>query len=56
MLSLDGSLSGEHGIGLVKRAFVGRELDHTSLQLMAAIKRQFDPDNILNPGVGFPEK
>jgi D-lactate dehydrogenase len=56
VLSLDGSLSGEHGIGLVKRAFVGRELDHTSLQLMAAIKRQFDPDNILNPGVGFPEK
>jgi D-lactate dehydrogenase len=55
VLSLDGSLSGEHGIGLVKRAFVGRELDQTSLQLMAAIKRQFDPDNILNPGVGFPE-
>jgi D-lactate dehydrogenase len=56
VLSLDGSLSGEHGIGLVKRAFVGRELDQTSLQLMAAIKRQFDPDNILNPGVGFPEQ
>jgi D-lactate dehydrogenase len=56
VLALDGSLSGEHGIGLVKRAFVGRELDDTSLQLMAAIKRQFDPDNILNPGVGFPEQ
>ncbi len=56
VLSLDGTLSGEHGIGLVKRAFVGRELDHTSLRLMAAIKRQFDPDNILNPGVGFPEE
>ncbi len=56
VLSLDGSLSGEHGIGVVKRAFVGRELDHTSLQLMAAIKRQFDPDDILNPGVGFPEE
>ncbi len=56
VLALDGSLSGEHGIGLVKRAFVGRELDRTSLQLMAAIKRQFDPDNILNPGVGFPEQ
>jgi D-lactate dehydrogenase len=55
VLSLDGSLSGEHGIGWVKRAFVGRELDATSLALMAAIKRQFDPDNILNPGVGFPD-
>jgi len=55
VLSLDGSLSGEHGIGWVKREFVPRELDTTSLQLMAAIKRQFDPDNILNPGVGFPD-
>ena len=40
VLSLDGSLSGEHGIGVVKRAFVGRELDRTSLQLMAAIKER----------------
>lgn len=55
VLSLDGSLSGEHGIGWVKRQFVDRELDRTSLQLMAAIKRQFDPDNILNPGVGLPD-
>ncbi|MCB1790996.1 MAG: FAD-binding protein [Gammaproteobacteria bacterium] len=55
VLSLDGSLSGEHGIGWVKRDFVDRELDATSLHLMTAIKRQFDPDNILNPGVGFPQ-
>lgn len=55
VLSLDGSLSGEHGIGLVKRAFVDRELDATSLKLMAAVKRQFDPDGILNPSVGFPD-
>ena len=55
VLSLDGTLSGEHGIGWVKRMFVERELDPASLQLMAAIKRQFDPDNILNPGVGFPD-
>ena len=54
VLALDGSLSGEHGIGWVKRNFVDRELDAASLRLMAAIKRQFDPDNILNPGVGFP--
>ena len=54
VLSLDGSLSGEHGIGWVKRAFVGRELDTTSLRLMAAIKRQFDPDGDPQPGVGCP--
>ena len=56
VLSLDGSLSGEHGVGLVKRNFVDRELDATSLALMAGIKRQFDPDGILNPGVGFPDR
>jgi D-lactate dehydrogenase len=55
VLSLEGTLSGEHGIGWVKRMFVDRELDQASLQLMAAIKRQFDPDNILNPGVGLPD-
>jgi D-lactate dehydrogenase len=55
VLALDGSLSGEHGIGWVKREFIKRELDNTSLQLMTAIKRQFDPDNILNPGVGHPD-
>jgi D-lactate dehydrogenase len=55
VLSLDGSLSGEHGIGWVKRQFVDRELDATTLDLMRAIKREFDPDNILNPGVGFPD-
>jgi len=55
VLSLDGTLSGEHGIGWVKRMFVDRELDQTSLKLMAAIKQQFDPDNILNPGVGLPD-
>ena len=41
--SLDGTLSGEHGIGLVKRNWVAREVDATSLALMHAIKRQFDP-------------
>jgi len=55
VLSLGGTLSGEHGIGLVKRDYVDRELDATSLQLMRAIKAQFDPDNILNPGKGFPQ-
>ena len=55
VLGLDGSLSGEHGIGWVKRQFVERELDPTALDLMRAIKQNFDPGNILNPGVGFPD-
>ena len=55
VLGLDGTLSGEHGIGVVKRAFVGQEIDPVSLGLMRAIKSQFDPRNILNPGIVFPE-
>lgn len=50
VLSLGGTLSGEHGIGLVKRPYISRELDPVALGLMAGIKRTFDPDNILNPG------
>jgi D-lactate dehydrogenase len=55
VLALDGTLSGEHGIGRVKKAFLQRELSPVSLRLMQAIKRQFDPAGILNPGVGFPD-
>jgi D-lactate dehydrogenase len=56
VLSLDGTLSGEHGIGWVKREFVDRELDPTALALMRSIKRAFDPSGILNPGVAFPDE
>jgi D-lactate dehydrogenase len=55
VLSLDGSLSGEHGVGWVKREFIDRELDPLALTLMRSIKREFDPNGILNPGVGFPD-
>jgi len=54
VLELEGTISGEHGIGLVKKEYVGKELDDTSLAYMKAIKQQFDPDNILNPGKCFP--
>jgi len=55
VLKLRGSLSGEHGIGLVKRAFVDREIEPETLDLMRRIKGQFDPKGILNPGKGFPD-
>ncbi len=54
VLGLGGTLSGEHGVGLEKRDFVGRELDPAALGLMRGIKRQFDPNGILNPGKMFP--
>jgi len=54
VLELGGTLSGEHGIGLVKRDFVDREIDPVTLDLMRAIKAQFDPNGILNPGKAIP--
>jgi len=48
VLSLNGTLSGEHGIGLEKRDFIYKELSATEIKLMNAIKQQFDPNNILN--------
>jgi D-lactate dehydrogenase len=54
VLKLNGTLSGEHGVGLEKRDFVDRELDAHSLELMRNIKRQFDPKGILNPDKMLP--
>lgn len=56
VLSLGGTLSGEHGVGVVKKAFVDREIDPVSLRLMQSIKQQFDPHLILNPGILFPDR
>ena len=54
VLKLEGTLSGEHGIGMVKRDFVELEIDPVTLELMQGIKRQFDPKGILNPGKTLP--
>jgi D-lactate dehydrogenase len=56
VLRLGGTLSGEHGIGTEKRDFVSRELDPVALGLMHAIKAQFDPRGILNPGKKLPPR
>jgi len=50
VLSLDGTLSGEHGIGLEKQPFIRQELSEPVIELMKKIKLQFDPKSILNPG------
>ena len=49
VLSLDGTLSGEHGIGIIKKKFINQEIDKKTLSLMNDIKKQFDPNNIMNP-------
>ncbi len=54
VLSLQGTLSGEHGVGMAKRPFVPREIDATTIALMKSLKLTFDPNNVLNPGKLFP--
>ena len=55
VLGLNGTLSGEHGVGLEKRDFIAMELDEVSLQVMRRIKQQFDPQGLLNPHKMLPD-
>ena len=47
---LSGTLTGEHGIGVLKREWLLPELGATNLTLLSKIKEAFDPQGILNPG------
>ncbi len=53
VLELGGTISGEHGVGLTKAAFIGMEIGEAELELMRGIKRAFDPKGLLNPGKIF---
>ncbi len=48
--SLNGSLSGEHGIGLAKTEYLPLVMDEDTVEFMGVIKKAVDPDGILNPG------
>ena len=52
-LSLGGTISGEHGLGLAKKKYLVSQVGETQVELMRAIKRAFDPLNIMNPGKTF---
>ena len=52
-VSLGGTLSGEHGIGIAKRPYMSIAVGEVNLELMRGIKKVFDPNNILNPGKIF---
>lgn len=54
VLKLDGTLSGEHGVGIEKRDYVGWEVAAATLGVMQALKRTLDPQGILNPGKCLP--
>ncbi|MBV8719516.1 MAG: FAD-binding protein [Chloroflexi bacterium] len=53
-IRLGGTLSGEHGIGTLKREFLAEAQGALAVDLSRAIKRVFDPDGLLNPGKVFP--
>src|SRR3989454_342170 len=53
-VSKDGSLSGEHGIGIEKREFMPLMFNDAELAAMWDVKEVFDPKNVLNPGKIFP--
>jgi glycolate oxidase len=52
-VKLGGTISGEHGIGLVQKGYIGIALKEANLELMRGIKRVFDPHGIMNPGKIF---
>ncbi|MDH4028730.1 MAG: FAD-binding protein [Nitrospirota bacterium] len=54
VLKLDGTISGEHGVGITKKPYVSMELSETGIGIMKGIKKVFDPMGILNPGKIFP--
>jgi len=53
-LSLGGTLTGEHGIGVTRRPYLPLALDAAQIALMRQIRDVFDPNHILNPGKIFP--
>jgi len=53
VVRLEGSISGEHGIGFSKAPYLGLELSDETISLMRRIKSSFDPKGILNPGKIF---
>jgi glycolate oxidase len=55
VVALEGSISGEHGIGFAKAKYLPLELDAETIAIMKSVKRAFDPLGLLNPGKIFPE-
>ncbi|MCR8629663.1 FAD-linked oxidase C-terminal domain-containing protein [Paenibacillus radicis (ex Xue et al. 2023)] len=54
-LSLGGTITGEHGVGLVKAPYLEWKVGASGIDIMKRLKLAFDPDNIMNPGKMFAE-
>ncbi len=55
-IKLEGTITGEHGVGTTKAPYLSMELDSAAIEIMKRIKKVFDPENILNPGKIFADK
>jgi glycolate oxidase len=55
-LDLGGTITGEHGVGQLKRGWLSRELDPTARAVHVAVKAALDPQGILNPDTAIPER
>ncbi|KAJ3776159.1 D-lactate dehydrogenase cytochrome oxidoreductase [Lentinula raphanica] len=55
-LDLDGTCTGEHGVGIGKKQYLAEELGEGTVELMRSIKKAVDPMNLLNPGKLYPDK
>ena len=53
-IELGGSITGEHGVGLEKKAYIGLLFNEADLEAMARVRRVFDPDRRFNPAKLFP--
>jgi glycolate oxidase len=53
-IEMGGTISGEHGIGIMKSDFLPLALSDESIEAMKRIKHALDPNNIMNPGKIFP--
>ena len=49
-LAAGGSCTGEHGIGVGKKAYLAKQFDASTLEMMRTLKRALDPHAIMNPG------
>ena len=53
-LALRGTISAEHGVGLLKIPYLAEEVGSDAVEWMVAVKRWCDPDGVLNPGKIYP--